>query len=142
MMRHMLATVGLLALFLLTQVSPAAGETPASMPTTEEQAATPADSGPVQKRAIRQGAGETGQCTCMRPAGQCVFRCARGLCLTSGKSLQRRLYYATNHARNWRDGPCFKGRGRSWTRRIGNDGEVGHDRQRPGHAGFVESEMR
>lgn len=73
MMRHILATVGLLAMFLLTHVSLAAGKTPAAVPTTEEQIATPADSGPVQERAIRQGAGETGQCTCMRPLGQCVF---------------------------------------------------------------------
>lgn len=72
----------------------------------------------------------------------CIQR-ARRLRLTPGKSLQRRLYYATIHARDRRNGPCFKGRGRSWTRRIGNDGEIGNDRQgqRPGPAGFVGVDM-
>ena len=77
MMHHM----GLLAIFLLIQVSLAAGETPASVPATEEQVATPADTDPVQERAVRQGAGETGQCICMRPAGQSVFS-AQGGCVS------------------------------------------------------------
>ncbi|MGZ9189443.1 MAG: hypothetical protein ACXW39_05240 [Nitrospira sp.] len=82
MMRHILATVGLLAMFLLTQVSLAAGDTPAAVPTAEEQVATSADTGPVQERAIRQGAaGESGNCSCMRPLGQCVFS-AKGGCVS------------------------------------------------------------
>ena len=132
MMHHMLATVGLLAMFLLTQVSLAAGETPAAVPTTEEQVATPADSGPVQERAIRQGAGETGAMHLYASGGAMRIQRARGLCLKTGESLQRWLYYATIHARDRRNGPCFKRRGR-W---IGNDDEIGNDRQaqRHGHA--------
>lgn len=52
---------------------PSSNDLTASPPTTQAEVTTPADRTQVQERAIRQGAGETGQCTCMRPAGQCVF---------------------------------------------------------------------
>ncbi len=80
-MHQVLATVGLLAMVLLTRESPAAGETPASLPTTQEQGAAPSDSSQVQERAIRQGVGGgSGNCVCMRPLGQCVFS-AQGGCV-------------------------------------------------------------
>ncbi|MEP7153960.1 MAG: hypothetical protein ABI856_19830 [Nitrospira sp.] len=58
---------------------PSSEDLPASTPTTQEEVTTPANSTQVQERAVRQGvAGGSGNCTCMRPAGQCVFSALGG----------------------------------------------------------------
>jgi hypothetical protein len=59
----------------------AADEPSVATQTQQQQSNAPVESGQVQERAIRQGAGETGQCICMRPAGQCVFS-AQGGCVS------------------------------------------------------------
>lgn len=74
----------LLVVLVACQASVLSANPPASPPMKEEISTTeptPLESEQIQERAIRHGAGEMGQCVCMRPVGQCVFS-AQGGCVS------------------------------------------------------------
>ena len=118
-MHQVLATVGLLAMVLLTRESPAAGETPRPCPQLKNKAPRRPTAVRFRSEPFDRAWGRERQLCLHASLGtMCVQRAGR-LRPAPGQSLQRRLHHETTHARDRPNGSSDTRRGGSGPSRPG-----------------------